>query len=78
MPNLNPNKYHHTMTINHQAILKANGIDISVPLYLRIKPKYDTHNTFSNPETFFNLEVKNNNTIYDETKRQQMIFNKDG
>ncbi|GLH61238.1 MULTISPECIES: hypothetical protein [16SrI (Aster yellows group)] len=78
MPNLNPNKFHHTVTINHQAILKTNGFDISVPLYLKITPKYDTHNTFLNPEPLFNLEVKNNNTLYDDTNRKQMVIDNDG
>ncbi|AGL89993.1 hypothetical protein [Candidatus Phytoplasma australiense] len=78
LPNLNPNKYHHVVTINHQVLLNSNGLDVSVPLYLKITPKYDTHNTFSNPETLFNLEVKNNNTTYDNTKRQQMVINNDG
>lgn len=78
MPNFNPNKYHHVVTINHQVLLNTNGFDVSVPLYLKITPKYDTHNTFSNPEPLFNLEVKNNNTLYDDTKRQQMVINKDG
>ncbi|CAM11673.1 Conserved hypothetical protein [Candidatus Phytoplasma australiense] len=78
LPNLNPNKHHHVVTINHQALLNAKGLDVSVPLYLKITPKYETHNTFSNPETLFNLEVKNNNTIYDDTKRQQMVIDKDG
>ncbi|MGL9687655.1 MAG: hypothetical protein ACQBVK_02600 [Candidatus Phytoplasma sp. TWB_XP] len=78
MPNLNPNKYHHVVTINHQVLLNTNGFAVSVPLYLKITPKYDTHNTFSNPETLFNLEIKNNNTIYDDTKRQQMVINQNG
>ncbi|CAM11744.1 Conserved hypothetical protein [Candidatus Phytoplasma australiense] len=78
MPNLNPNKCHHVVTINHQAVINANGFDVSVPLYLKITPKYDTHNTFFNSETLFNLEIKNNNTLYDDTKRQQMVINENG
>ncbi|AGL90531.1 hypothetical protein [Candidatus Phytoplasma australiense] len=78
MPNLNPNKYHHTITINHQAVLNLNGFDSDIGLYLKITPKYDTHNTFSNPETLFNLEIKTNNIIYDDTKRQQLIYKPNG
>ncbi|MDV3143188.1 MAG: hypothetical protein Q8764_01285 [Pigeon pea little leaf phytoplasma] len=79
MPNLNPSKYIHTITINHQAILKKNGFDINVPLFLKITTNYDTENTFAHPEQYFNLEIKNNGINYDDTKRLPMVLNnKDG
>ncbi|MDV3201481.1 MAG: hypothetical protein Q8872_01215 [Candidatus Phytoplasma australasiaticum] len=68
-PNLNPHKYTHTININHQAILTKNGFDIEVPLFLKITTKYDTENTFAQPEQYFNLEMKNNGVVYDDTKR---------
>ncbi|WP_318749406.1 hypothetical protein [Candidatus Phytoplasma stylosanthis] len=75
MPNLNPSKYIHTITINHQATLTKNGFDINVPLFLKITTNYDTENTFSNPDQYFNLEIKNNGVIYDDTKRLPMVLN---
>ncbi|WEX20432.1 MAG: putative secreted protein, SAP09, SAP39-like [Candidatus Phytoplasma citri] len=74
-PNLNPDKYQHLITINHQATLTKNGFDINVPLFLKITTNYDTENTFSHPETYFNLEIKNNGVKYDDTKRLPMVLN---
>ncbi|MDV3155253.1 MAG: hypothetical protein Q8770_02330 [Sweet potato little leaf phytoplasma] len=78
MPNLNPSKYTHNVTINHQATLNKNGFDIDVPLFLKITTKYDTENTFSHPDRYFNLEIKSNNTIHDETQRPRMVLNDEG
>ncbi|MDO8057639.1 hypothetical protein, partial [Candidatus Phytoplasma gossypii] len=78
IPNLNSDKYHHLITINHQAILNKKGMDINVPLYLKMTTQYDTENTFSHPETYFNLAIKNNGKNYDDTKRPLMIFNNEG
>ncbi|MDV3182835.1 MAG: hypothetical protein Q8869_03245, partial [Candidatus Phytoplasma australasiaticum] len=77
MPNLNPSKYIHTIAINHQAIFKKNGFDINVPLFLKITTNYDTENTFAHPEQYFNLEIKNNGVIYDDTKRLPMVLTSD-
>ncbi|WP_017191822.1 hypothetical protein [Poinsettia branch-inducing phytoplasma] len=77
LPNLNPTKYAHTVSFDHEAILNDNGMDIDTPLYLKLKITYDTHNTFNNPSNFFPHEVKVNNSTYDDTKRPQMIL-KDG
>ncbi|MEC4559236.1 MAG: hypothetical protein U9532_03685 ['Conium maculatum' witches'-broom phytoplasma] len=75
IPNLNQKKYNHLITIEHEATLNSNGMDIATPLYLKITPKYDTNQTFTNPEKYFNLGLKVNNHDYDDTKRPQMILN---
>ncbi|MBP5836231.1 hypothetical protein [Candidatus Phytoplasma meliae] len=75
IPNLNQQKYNHLITIKHEATLNPNGMDISIPLYLKITPKYDTNQTFTKPENYFNLSLKINNHDYDDTKRPQMILN---
>ncbi|MDW3617558.1 MAG: hypothetical protein QFY14_00395 [Candidatus Phytoplasma pruni] len=74
LPNLNPTKYAHTVSFDHEAILNNNGMDIDTPLYLKITIIYDTHNTFNNPSNFFSHEVKVNNSTYDDTKRPQMTL----
>ncbi|MDV3140207.1 MAG: hypothetical protein Q8751_00740 [Candidatus Phytoplasma australasiaticum] len=76
-PNLNPDKYQHLITINHQATLTKNGFDINVPLFLKITTNYDTKNTFANPDQYFNLEIKNNGVNYDDTKRLPMVLTSD-
>ncbi|MDO8030351.1 hypothetical protein OC709_02440 ['Planchonia careya' phytoplasma] len=73
-PNFNPDKYQHLITIKHQAVLKRNGFDINT-LYLKITTKYDTKDTFLQPEVYFNLEIKNNGVIYDDTKYLPMVLN---
>ncbi len=78
IPNLNQQKYNHLITIEHEATLNSNGMDISNPLYLKITPKYDTNQTFTNPEKYFNLGLKVNNHDYDDTKRPQMILKENG
>ncbi|WP_323847679.1 MAG: hypothetical protein Q2306_02280 [Phytoplasma sp.] len=75
IPNLNQQKYNHLITIDHEATLNSNGMEIAIPLYLKITPKYDTHQTFTHPEAYFNLGLKVNNHDYDDTKRPQMILN---
>ncbi|WP_017191592.1 hypothetical protein [Poinsettia branch-inducing phytoplasma] len=78
IPNLNEQKYNHLITIEHEATLNSNGMDINVPLYLKISTKYDTLQTFTNPEEYLNVGLKVNNKDYDDTKRPQMILNENG
>nr|WP_100222502.1 hypothetical protein [Vaccinium witches'-broom phytoplasma] len=78
IPNLNQQKYNHLITIEHEATLNSNGMDINVPLYLKISTKYDTLQTFTNPEKYLNVGLKVDNNDYNDTKRPQMIFNEKG
>ncbi|MDV3196355.1 MAG: hypothetical protein Q8885_02485 [Candidatus Phytoplasma stylosanthis] len=78
MPNVNPERYVYTISIDHQAILRKNGFDINIPLYLKINTWYDTHGTFKTPEEYFVLELKTNSQIHNETNRPQMNLNSDG
>ncbi|WP_341266763.1 hypothetical protein [Candidatus Phytoplasma fraxini] len=77
IPNLNEQKYNHLITIEHKATLNSNGMDINVSLYLKISTKYDTLQTFSNPEKYLNVGLKVDNKDYDDTKRPQMILKDD-
>ncbi|ABC65329.1 conserved hypothetical protein [Aster yellows witches'-broom phytoplasma AYWB] len=74
IPNLNEQKYNHLITIEHEATLNSNGMDINVPLYLKISTKYDTLQTFTNPEKYLNIGLKVDNNDYDDTKRPQIIL----
>ncbi|WP_341266675.1 hypothetical protein [Candidatus Phytoplasma fraxini] len=74
IPNLNEQKYNHLITIEHEATLNSNGMDINVPLYLKISTKYDTLQTFTNPEKYLNVGLKVDNNDYDDTKRPQIIL----
>ncbi|QKX95569.1 hypothetical protein [Candidatus Phytoplasma asteris] len=78
IPNLNQQKYNHLITIEHKATLNSNGMDINVPLYLKISTKYDTLQTFTNTDKYLNVGLKVDNNDYDDTKRPQMIFNEKG
>ncbi|QTX02602.1 putative secreted protein, SAP09/SAP39-like [Candidatus Phytoplasma luffae] len=78
IPNLSQKKYNHLITIEHEAILNSNGIDISIPLYLKLSTQYNTNQSFNNPEKYLNISLKVNNNDYDDTKRPQMILNDKG
>ncbi|TKA87969.1 MAG: AYWB SAP09-like protein [Periwinkle leaf yellowing phytoplasma] len=53
-------------------------MDINVPLYLKISTKYDTLQTFTNPEKYLNVGLKVDNNDYDDTKRPQIRLNDKG
>lgn len=78
IPNLNEQKYNYLITIEHEATLNSNGMDINVPLYLKISTKYDTLQTFTNPEKYLNVGLKVDNNDYDDTKRPQIRLNDKG
>ncbi|QKX95082.1 MAG: putative secreted protein, SAP09-like [Rapeseed phyllody phytoplasma] len=78
IPNLNEQKYNHLITIEHEATLNSDGMDINVPLYLKISTKYDTQQTFINPEKYLNVGLKVDNNDYDDTKRPQIRLNDKG
>ncbi|WP_017193033.1 hypothetical protein [Italian clover phyllody phytoplasma] len=78
LPNLNPTKYAHTISFDHKATLNSDGMDINVPLYLKISTKYDTQQTFINPEKYLNVGLKVDNNDYDDTKRPQIRLNDKG
>ncbi|MDC9032165.1 hypothetical protein [Columbia Basin potato purple top phytoplasma] len=74
IPNLNVQKYHHLITVEHEATLNSNGMELTTPLYLKISTRYDTQETFNNSEKYFNLSLKVNNQEYEDTKRPLMIL----
>jgi hypothetical protein len=83
IPNFNQEKYTHTKIIQHELILNQNEIDIQVPLFLKIFNTFDTHNTFTQPEKYFNVNFKiinkqNNYIFYEDDKRPQMICESNG
>lgn len=69
IPNLNQGKYQHLITIDHEATLNSNGMELAAPLYLKIATHYDTLKTFNHPEKYFNLKLKINDQEYENTKR---------
>ncbi|WAN63500.1 hypothetical protein RS022_06660 [Candidatus Phytoplasma rubi] len=68
IPNLNQQKYQHLITVEHEATLNSNGLEITVPLYLKISTRYDTQTTFNHPEQYFNLSLKINDHEYEANK----------
>ncbi|AOF54638.1 putative effector, AYWB SAP09-like protein [Maize bushy stunt phytoplasma] len=78
VPNLNPAKYNHLITIEHKVTLNHNGMDIQTPLYLKVSTKYDTQQTLANPEKYFNVGLKTDNNDYDDIKRPQIKLNDRG
>lgn len=53
-------------------------MEITAPLYLKIKDSYDTLKTFANPENYFNILFKVNGYEYSDTKRPLMTLNSNG
>ncbi|AYJ01361.1 hypothetical protein CWO85_02515 [Candidatus Phytoplasma ziziphi] len=68
IPNFNTNKYVHKMEVTHKAELKNISAFDNKDVYLKITNSCVTHNTFTEPEKYFNLSIKINNTEYNKDK----------